>query len=222
MPRRLIASMVLCASLIAAGPALGQTLYVRPWCEIEPFVRVGQDEYPLSVETAARRVLEEGRALFSAMVYGFTFIYTPSDKARGVEEVFQLTPVAGIPWGVREVRVIETSTENSRFYARLSLTLPDTEARRRESWESAAVDMSMGSGEASLFGGHAAKLEALSNAIKNAIRNHLATRVLNKPREIRGEAILWEDPRTGIRAGIYETVAKVRLRITEIVPYRIF
>jgi hypothetical protein len=202
--------------------ALGETLSVRPWCEIEPWVRVGADEYPLSEETAAKRVLEEGRTLFSAMVYGYTFVYTPSDAARKVAEVFELTPVAGIPWGAREVRVIETQTAGAKFFARLSLALPEADAKRRAAWSSAASDVSTGSGEASLFGGHAAKLEALKNAIKNAIRNHLSSRVLNKPREIRGEVVLWEDPQTGIRSGHYMTTAKVRLRITEIVPYRIF
>ena len=220
--RRPIPVLVLLILPSLSALALGETLYVRPWCEIEPFVRVGSDEYPLSEEAAARRVLEEGRTLFSAMVYGYTFIYTPSDASRRVDESFQLTPVADIPWGVGEVRVIETTTEEDKFSARLALSLPDAEVRRRESWGSAGVDAAMGTGEASLFGGHSAKIEALANAIKNAVRNHLSTRVLNKPREIRGEVVLWEDPRTVIRAGGYVTTAKVRLRITEIVPYRIF
>lgn len=205
-------------------PAFGldETLYVRPWCEIDPWVRVGSDEYPLSEEAAAGRVLEEGRVLFSAMVYGYTFVFTPSDAARKVAEVFELTPVAGIPWGVREIRVIETQTAGSLFYARLSLALPDAEIRRRAAWSSAGSDVSTGSGEGDLFGGHEAKFEALKNAIKNAIRAHVSARVLNKPREIRGEVVLWEDPRTGIQAGRYLTTAKVRLRVTEIVPYRIY
>jgi hypothetical protein len=221
MPR-LLAALVLSVFPLFPAFALGETLYVRPWCEIDPFVRVGPDEYPLSEEVAARRVLEEGRTLFSAMVYGYTFVYTPSDAARKVAEVFELSPVAGIPWGVKEVRVIETETAGARFYARLSLELPEAEAKRRAAWSSAGSDVSTGSGEASLFGGHEAKLEALKNAIKNAIKNHLSVRVLNKPREIRGEVVLWEDPRTGIRSGNYMTTAKVRLRLTEIVPYRIF
>ncbi len=216
----LVYALFLLLSLPAFG--IGETLYVRPWCELDPWVRVGADEYPLTEEIASRRILEEARTLFSAMVYGYTFVFTPSDASRKVSEVFELTPVAEIPWGVREIRVIETTTEGARFYARLSLALPEAEARRRSAWSSAGSVLCTGNGEASLFGGYTAKMEALKNAIKNAIRSDLSPRILNKPREVRGEVVLWEDPLTGIGSGQYKTTAKVRLRVTEIVPYRIF
>jgi hypothetical protein len=199
-----------------------ELLFVRPWCELEPFVRIGPQEYPLSNEDAQRRVLEEARTLFSAMVYGYTFLYTPSDAARKVGEVFTLTPVAEVPWGSGAVKVVESVGEGTKLYARLSYALSVPEARRRASWDSSAVAMSTGSGEGSLFNGYTEKIAALDNAIKNAIKNHLNTRVLNKPREIRGEVVLWEDPQTVTRAGVYLTTAKVRLRVTEIVSYRIF
>ena len=51
---------------------------------------------------------------------------------------------------------------------------------------------------------------------------HLNTRVLNRPREIRGEVLLWDDPQTIVRPGSYITTARVKLRVSEIVPYRIF
>jgi hypothetical protein len=217
-------SIVALLLVLQAGPAEGQdrVLYVRPWCELQPFATVGSDEYPLSKQTAAARVLEEGRVLFSAMVYGYTFLYTPSDAARKVAERFELVPVAEIPWGAVGVSVMETMEEDGRLYARLSYVLSGSELKRRESWESSAVAKSAGSGEGSLFKGYRDKITALDNAIKNAIREYLRTRILNKPREIRGEVILWEDPRTIVRAGVYVTTAAVKLRVTEIVPYRIF
>lgn len=202
--------------------AQGERLFVRPWCELEPFVRVGAEPYPLSTETAQRRILEEARVLLSAMVYGYTFTYVPSDAARRVPETFDLKTLAEIPWGAERVSVMETTLEDDRLYARVACNLSDFEVRRRQSWDSSAVAMSTGSGEGDLFKGYTDKITALQNAIKDAIKAHLRTRILNKPREIRGEVILWEDPRTIVRTGLYITTAKVRLRITEIVPYRIF
>jgi hypothetical protein len=203
-------------------PAGDMRLFVRPWADLEPFVRVGADPYPLSAETAQRRILEEARVLLSAMVYGYSFTYTPSDAVRAVPETFQLTPSAEIAWGADRVRVVESDVEDVRLYARVSFTLSDFEARRRSSWDSSAVAMATGSGEGDLFKGYTDKIVALRNAIESAIKEHLRTRILNKPREVRGEVVLWEDPRTIVRAGKYVTTAKVRLRITEIIPYRIF
>jgi hypothetical protein len=212
--------LLLASSLRVA--AQSERLFVRPWCDLEPFVRVGVDEYPLSRETAARRILEEGRILFSSMVYGYSFTYVPSDAARKVSETFTLTPVAEIPWGSRGVEILETTLEDKRLYARIAYTLTDAEAKRREAWDSSAVAMSTGSGKGSLFKGSPDKITALNNAMKDAIRSYLRSRVLNKPREVRGEIVLWEDPQTVERAGEYIATAKVRLRVTELVPYRIF
>jgi hypothetical protein len=217
-------SLVLLSCLLVVPGLAAQTelLRVRPWCELEPFVRVGADDYPLSRETAARRVLEEGRILFSAMVYGYTFVYTPSDAARHVEEIFELTPVAEIPWGSERLRVGETAVEGKRLTSRLSYGLSQPEALRRASWSSSALPLSTGVGQGSLFKGYTEKQTALANAMKDAVRNHLRTRILNKPREVRGDVVLWEDPMTIVKAGVYITTAKVKLRIREIVPYRIF
>ncbi len=221
----MVKSFLLFLSLfLLSFPARGQDnrVIVRPWADLEPFVRVGQDPYPLSTETAERRILEEARVLLSAMVYGYTFDYIPFDAARKVLETFQLTPVAQIAWGADRVRVVETDVEDTRLYARVSCTLTDFELSRRNAWSSGAVDMATGTGEGDLFKGYTDKITALQNAIKEAIRENLRTRVLNKPREVKGEVLLWEDPRTVVRAGRYFTTAKVRLHVSEIVPYRIF
>ena len=219
-----ILALTLLSLLLPVG-ALGaqeERLFSHPWCDLEPFVRTGTDEYPLSRETAARRVLEEGRGLFSAMIYGYSFVYTPSDAARRVQEVFALTPVAEIPWGSGRMQVGDTAVEGTRLTSRLSYSLSREESLRRASWSSAALALSTGSGEGSLLKGYTEKGAALRNAIKDAVRGHLRTRILNKPREVRGDAVLWDDPRTIERAGAYRTTAKVKLRIREVVPYRIF
>ena len=54
------------------------------------------------------------------------------------------------------------------------------------------------------------------------MRNQLRTRIFNKPRTIRGEVVLWDDPQVWAGSGAYHAVAKIRLRVVEIIPYRIF
>jgi hypothetical protein len=180
------------------------------------------DVYPVPREKAQKSLLDEARILFSAMVYGYTFVYTPGDKSRRVEERFELAPVAEIQWGSPRMEIRETDIDEARLSARFCYTMSENEIRRRSSWESNSAFLSTGAGAASAFMGPSGKRAALANAIKDAIRNHLNVRVLNKPREIRGEVVLWEDPQTVVRAGAYQTQAKVRLEVREVVSYRIF
>jgi hypothetical protein len=156
------------------------------------------------------------------MVYGWTFAYTPGDRERGVEESFLLTPIAEIPWGSPRLSVHETEVADLKLFARISYSLNDDELARRMSWEGNSAALSMGRGTADVFKGPAEKLASLRDAMRDAVRAHLAVRVLNKPREIRGSLVLWEGPRTVVRAGTYTTTARVKLQVSEIVPYRIF
>ena len=196
-------------------------LFIRPWIELEPLVRI-EAEYPIPLEVAERRLLEEARILFSGMVYGWTFLYTPGDRERRVEESFLLTPIAEIPWGSPRLAVRETEVAELKLFARISYTLSDDELARRMSWEGNSASLSTGRGTANVFKGPAEKLASLRDAIRDAVQNHLSTRVLNKPREIMGEIVLWEDPYTVVRAGTYTTTARIKLQVQEIVPYRIF
>jgi hypothetical protein len=208
--------------LLSVPPAVGDDrLFVRPWAELEPIVRI-EAEYPIPLETAGRWVLDEARALLSGMVYGWTFSWTPGDLARKVDDRFDLVPVAEIPWGSDRLAVRQTQVEEARFFAQVSFLMTPVEDLRRQSWAGASVDMATGTGEAPILDGRGGKLTALANAIKDAVRNHLRTRFLNKPREIRGEIVLWEDPRSWVASGSYHAVAKVRLRVLDVVPYRIF
>jgi len=208
--------------ILVCRPAAGDDrLFIRAWVELEPVVRI-EPEYPIPLEKAGQWVLEEARTLLAGMVYGWTFVWTPGDVSRKVDDRFELVPVAEIPWGSERLAVRQTQVEEARLFAQVTYAMDPAEQLRRESWAGAVVDAATGAGEAPTMKGRQAKFEALANAIKDAVRNHLRTRILNKPREIRGEAVLWDDPQVWVGQGAYHAVTRIRLRVTEIVPYRIF
>ena len=211
----------LLVTLACRPAAADDRVFIRPWVELEPVFRI-EPEYPIPLEKAGQWVLEEARTLLSGMVYGWTFSWTPSDAARKVADRFELVPVAQIPWGSERLVVRQTQVEEARLFAQVFYTMNPAEQLRRESWAGAVVDAATGAGEAPAMKGRQAKAEALANAIKDAVRNQLHTRILNKPRQIRGEVVLWEDPQVWVASGAYHAVAKIRLRVIEIVPYRIF
>jgi hypothetical protein len=197
-------------------------LFIRPWTELEPLVRLGSGPYPIPLDIAEKTLMEEGRTLVSGMIYGWEFSYTPGDKARRVGESFVLAPIAEVPWGSPRLLVTETEVTETRLWARMSYTLDDQESRRRAAWDSNTAALSTGQGTAALQEGDAARTKALEAAIRDAIRRSLDTRYLNKPREITGEIVLWTDPITRVRAGTYTITATIKLLVRDLIPYRIF
>jgi hypothetical protein len=197
-------------------------LFIRPWIELEPLVRIGPGPYPIPVETAEKTLLEMGRVLLSAMVYGWDFSYEPGDKARGVQERFLLTPLAQVPWGSPRLRVVETDVSEVRLWARISYALDEQESRRRAAWDSGTADLATGQGTAPLQLGDAGRTASLESAVRDAIRRSLDVRYVNKPRQITGEVVLWTDPTVLVRSGAYLTSATVKLLVRELIPYRIF
>jgi hypothetical protein len=217
--------ILLLAASLPLGAQTSQTdnrLFVRPWVELEPVVRIETGEYPIPVAAAERKVLEEDRVLLSGMVYGWSFDYTPANRSREIAESFTLMPIAQIPWGSSRLRVVETETRDEKLWARASYSMDDSEAARRASWESSAAELSQGEGKASVMKGPAAKMLSFQDAVRDAIRLDLRVRYLDAPRQIRGDVVLWEDPVTSVRSGTYRTVVKVKIMVREVVPYRIF
>jgi hypothetical protein len=205
---------------VAAQPV--DRVFIRPWIELEPLVRIGDGPYPIPVADAEKSLLDDARVLISGMVYGWSFRYIPADKGRRVEELFELTPLALIAPGTPRLRVLETEVSDTRLYARVAYTMNDEEVSRRAAWDSNTAEMSTGLGTADIMAGPQARSESLSNAIRDAIRLALDQRYLNKPRQVTGDVVLWEDPAVLVRTGAYATSAKVKLVVRELVPYRIY
>jgi hypothetical protein len=69
------------------------------------------EEYPLDKETAYRRALQEAALFFSAQIYGWSFYYDVGERARGIEEVFELNPLGEIRWGDPRLYVTHANFE---------------------------------------------------------------------------------------------------------------
>ena len=181
-----------------------------------------ETHYPLTEEEAYQLVFEEARLVFSGMIYGYRFTYTPFDKTRGVEEYFALSPLAEISWGDKNLRLVYKEVSDNRLWARFVYELEKFQEARIESWQTLSIPYDMGSGEGKIILGMKEKDTAREMAVKEAIRNHLRPKILNKPREITGEVLLLEGPSTVLRAGTYSTTVKVKIDIKEIIPYTIY
>jgi hypothetical protein len=199
-----------------------ELLTIEVWCELEPPVREQDTDYPLSKSKAAEQILTEARFIISGMIYGFDFSYVPLDKKRNVPEQFEITPIAQIPWGDKNLEIIDAEQRERKLYTKVQYTLAEFQMSRRNAWLSNAIPSAMGSGQGNLFRSFSEKITSYEQAIKNAIRNLLKPQHFNKPRQIRGQALIEEAPHIYITSGTYVSQLKVKLQISEIVPYSVF
>ncbi len=212
---------VVLLSIFLQPVAFAERLILSVWCELEPMV-FQEDEYPVSADTAAKRMLEEARVFFSAMIYGYKFSYTPYDRGRGVAESFELSPLAEIRWGDPKLRILEVEKRGNRMYGRVSYHMADYQQARRTSWGSNSIPFASGRGEATLLKGTEGKLLSFKESVKQAVREYARKRVFNKPKAIRGEALLWSEPSVSIDSGAYFTTVRIKLFIKELIPYTIY
>ncbi len=220
MSKLLAVACLLTLPLLAAG-ARADSITLRLWCELEPMI-AEDEEYPLPREEAHRRILEEARQLLSAMIYGYAFTYVPADTERRISESLELRVTAEIPWGDPHLQVLDLETRDKRLFARVEYLLRDYQLARREAWSSNILPLATGRGEGDLFGGVSEKQQSLKDAIRNAIRGHLRPVLFNKPREVNGELLLWQEPTTIIASGSYLTEISVKLKVDEVRAYSIF
>jgi len=219
----LICALTLCAAVFAPPPvnAADTILSGEFWCELEPPAE-DFSVRTLTQKEAIEAVLEEAVYAFSGMVYGFRFVYTPSDNARNVEEIFLLEPLALVRWGDPALTAYEVRLKEDRYIVRFRYECSDAqEARRYRFFVSPAVNgMGMGTGRQIM--GPSERITAIRGAVREAIRDHLRRTVYNKPKEIIGEALFTEAPRITISSGSYIATVRVRIIVSDVVPYSRF
>lgn len=191
------------------------------WVELDPVIQEDENS-TLSEEEASKRLLEEAQYVFSGMIFGFSFLYTPLDRTREVDEIFELLPEAEIVWGDPALTVAEVRVSGNRKYALIRYYPHDFQKSWIEYSGSNLLSRASAYGYGDVFKGHSQKLKSIGEGIREAVRSYLRKRIFNKPKEIRGRAVLSDVPYVYIDAGRYVAKVRVKLDIREIIPYKIF
>jgi len=206
--------------LTAALPAQELVLRAEFWAESEPVPsRPAAETGPIAPDDVAEALLSEARQVFSAMIWGFEFIYVPYDKARAVPEELNLSPLGAIPWGDPRLTLAETRSSGTQLRAYLEYR-PDAHGiSRRKAWETSPYESAQGQGAAPLSEGPEARFKAMDEAAKEALRALLRPVVKNKPREIRGMFAYAAAPRLVVSGGKYVAILRIRVHVTEVRAY---
>ncbi|MCL1994105.1 MAG: hypothetical protein FWG66_14255 [Spirochaetes bacterium] len=205
-----------------------QTLRGEVWVELQPILGWHVDEsFPLDMPTAGRRALEEAAMLFSAMIYGWSFHYEVGERARQLEEHFELLPVASITFGDPAFRVTEVEHRDTQFRMWADYHLSEAQMRRMRIWQAGSVRHAQARGYYPFAGerGTVSWLELRKAALEDAAR--VATRAIlqgserNRPREAHGFISLASFPYFFVDRGTQSVSARFRVHITEIVPFAV-
>ena len=205
--------------------------------ELEPvFGAYIDEEYPLDTETAYRRALQEAALFFSAQIYGWSFHYDVGERARGIQEEFELVPLGEIPWGDPNLSVTHAHFENRdfRFTSHMlsdvlsvwmDYRLSDPQRRRVEMWKKGTIRTAQAIGYGPLgypeenSGWLAIKKATLEDSARAAVRAMLQGSEKNRPKEVTGFISLQTFPAFFMDSGRWAAQARFRVEIAEIIPF---
>ncbi len=186
----------------------------------------------LSDGEAAAALLAEARWAFAAVVWGFDYLYTPSDRARSIEERFEATPrwLEADAAGLR-LRVVSTRLADGVMIASVECPLGDDQAREAASWRvSGTASQARGAspfalgppGADGLPANLGARRSAVLAAAKEALRAQLRELTRNKPREVRGSFAFASPPRLSLWDGTWQATVRVLARTEAIEGYGVY
>ena len=212
--------------LITAGAYGQEVLRGEIKVELEPIYGAYVDEkYPLDTDTAYRRALEEAAMFFSAQIYGWSFHYDVGERARGIAEEFELTPLGEIRWGDPGLCVTHARFENRILSVWMDYRPTESQCRRLEMWRmgnvrsAQAVGYGPLGGPVEISGWLDIKKKALEDSARAAVRAMLQGSERNRPKEVTGFISLQTFPAYSIDSGRWAAQARFRVEIKEIIPF---
>jgi hypothetical protein len=227
MGRSGAAGLLAALALAAAAPAAAQSpasqgvLRAEFWVEVEPVAAPGE-EWPLSLDTAVRRLLEEAAWVYSGLVWGYEFSYTPLDRVRALQERFELRSLGSIAAG--DPALVPGGPTGLPDQVRAWIDYrPDAasiqlmESYSREPWKAA-----QGIGRADRILGWPGRRAAYEDAAREAVRDLMRSLEPNKPRLVRGRLAFERVPSIALRGGMYTVQARIRVTVLEALPYTVY
>ena len=218
------------------APVAQEVLRGEVRIELEPvYGGYVEDTYPLETGEVYRRALEAASLFFSAQIYGWSFYYHIGERARGIAEEFTLTPLGQIHWGDPGLRVTHANIHNNIFSAWMDYRPNDSQRRRLEMWRMGNVRTAQAHGFGplgviafflpDLYGDNAnwlsARMEALEDSARAAIRAMLQGDERNRPKEASGFISLQNFPAFWMDSGRMVASARFRVEIREIIPFAV-
>ena len=160
--------------------------------------------------------------IINGMVYGWNFVYVPSDKARGVEEYLEVTEIVASDVIKGGITYSSPWLENNNLNCWVEYTRTDSQVQSYNLWASIKNPVIGGIGYGSIEKGFEGIEEAARESLKAAIRNYYRQVIKNKPKEITGSVLIRKFPTLGIDSGRYVINLDFFLECGKIIEYSVY
>jgi len=210
-------------SLFAQTKSVVRNIHIPLWAEYDAYPENYQapkeGEGPYSYST--NRIKELGTFLITGMVYGWEFVYTPSDKARNVEEFFELKPISELS-SSDIITYSDPFFEDNRINVWCDFVRNDYHIQNYNLWASIQNPVVHGKGKGPINKGFDGIIEAANMSVKEGVRQHFRAEIKNKPKEICGKILIKNQPVIGVVEGQYVIFLDFFLECDRIVKYKVY
>ena len=168
---------------------------------------------------AINRTKEIAPLLLGGMIDGWTFDYTPSDKARNVGEYFEFAEVRPFNAKINHISYKTPQVKDGKLISWANCSRTQSQQLAYERWASITHPKISGHGASPVEQELEGIKKACGEAVKNAVREYWRKIEKNKPKEICGTVLLIGNPRIYISEGQYVVDLDFFLETDRIVLY---
>lgn len=208
----------------AQEPSLENYIRFALWAPSEAVP--GIDEYqPAENKNSlpVSKIKETAPFILSGMIYGWTFDYTPYDRARKVPEYFEFSAVQELSDSeIKQINYKSPWIQDQRLNVWVEYPRSESQVMLYNSWRSVNYRSIRGVGYAPLSEGFGGIQKACGEALKNAVRTFERKHIKTKPKEIAGKALVSRPPQIGIDAGRYMVTLDFFMESDRIINYETF
>ena len=208
----------------AQTPSVVRNIRLALWAELDAYpgleesgdVDEGQYDFPIS------QMHKIAPLIINGMVYGWNFVYVPYDKARGVEELLEITEIVSSDVIRGGINYVSPWISDNNLNCWVEYTRTDSQIQSYNLWASIQNPVIGGIGYGSVEKGFEGIEEAVRESLKEAIRNYYRKTIKNKPKEITGAVLIRKFPTLGIDAGRYVINLDFFLECGKIIEYSVY
>ncbi len=194
---------------------------VDAYPELQDFAQTAdstEEEYSYPIN----QIKQISEFILNGMVFGWEFKYTPSDKARKIEEVFEITELRQYENVKDKIVYSSPWIEDNKFNCWVEYDRSPVQIQNYNLWSSIQNATMQGRGYGPIQEGFEGIRKACEDALKNAVRSYYREIIKNKPREIRGSVLIRKAPLLGIDSGRYVINLDFFLEYGKIIEYKQF
>ncbi len=195
--------------------------------KIRLYIWALKDSYPEYTEEEPYQQAKEhlkslSEFLLNGMTYGWDFVYTPSDKLRGIDEYFECVPHNSFENDKSRIKYDSIYIREDKIFCWVNFEPTAQMKIYKKQMSNIKNPHIIGHGKDKVSKGFEGVQNAALNSIKDGIREYYRKVIKNKPKEITGSVLIRKVPAIYIDSGQYVVELDFFLQTSRIKEYNQF